>query len=106
MHLRHALLRQVLRAAKGPSTRSSAWPRERLRRIEFHHTPQHRSWLNIEESELNAPTHQRSCVPRFGDFKVLRQEVGVWAAEVDGRQQGVDHQMTVDDDCGKLKSGH
>ena len=74
--------------------------------MEFHHTMQHRTSQNRKESELNAPTRQRSCVPRFGDFKVLRQEVGVWAAEVDGRQQGVDHQMTVDDDCCKLKSGH
>lgn len=75
-------------------------------RIEFHYTMSHESWPNRKQCELNAPSHQRLCRRRIGDLEELRQGVGVRAAEVNGRQQGVDHQMTIDDACCKLKSGY
>lgn len=49
---------------------------ELLRRMEFHHTMQRRSWLNRKESELNALTRQRMRRRRIGDLEESRQGSG------------------------------
>lgn len=78
--------------------------RQIVRRIEFHHTPKHGSWLNVAENELSSLTRQ--CVEgrRFPDEETLRVETTAWANDVNGRQRGVDWQMKIDDARTKLKS--
>lgn len=78
--------------------------RELVRRIEFHQTPKHGSWLNIAENELSSLTRQ--CVEgrRFPDEQTLREETTAWSTEVNSTQRGVDWQMKIDDARIKLKS--
>lgn len=51
-----------------------------LRRIEFHFTPKHGSWLNMAEIEIGILGRQ--CLHRrIPDKEVLAKEVGAWEAE-------------------------
>jgi len=48
-----------------------------LRRIEFHHTPKHASWLNMVEIEIGVLTRQ--CLDRrIPDIELLRFQVEAW----------------------------
>jgi transposase len=48
-----------------------------LRRIEFHHTPKHASWLDMAEIEIGCLNKQ--CLDRrIGDMETLRAEVAAW----------------------------
>ena len=48
-----------------------------LRRLEFHHTPKHASWLNMVEIELSVLTRQ--CLERrIPDAERLAREIGAW----------------------------
>lgn len=48
-----------------------------LRRIEFHHTPKHASWLDMAEIEIGVLNKQ--CLDRrIGDVDTLRAEVEAW----------------------------
>jgi transposase len=48
-----------------------------LRRIEFHHTPKHASWLDMAEIEIGVLNKQ--CLDRrIGDMETLRAEVDEW----------------------------
>ena len=48
-----------------------------LRRVEFHHTPKHASWLNMAEIEIGILSRQ--CLDRrVADQQLLRQEVDAW----------------------------
>jgi len=78
--------------------------RELVRRIEFHHTPRHGSWLNIAENELSSLTRQCVHGRRFPDEQTLREETAAWSAETNSTQRGVDWQMKIDDARIKLKS--
>ena len=78
--------------------------RELVRRIEFHYTPKHGSWLNIAENELSAMTRQCLSGRRIGDLHTLRAEIGAWSTDVNARQRGVDWQMKIGDARRKLKS--
>jgi hypothetical protein len=75
-----------------------------VRRLEFHHTPKHGSWLNIAENELSSLTRQCVSGRRFGDLPELQAEVTAWSTDVNATQRGVDWQMKVDDARIKLKS--
>jgi hypothetical protein len=75
-----------------------------VRRIEFHHTPKHGSWLNIAENELSSLTRQCVSGRRFGDIPALQAEVAAWSTDVNSTQRGVDWQMKVDDARIKLNS--
>lgn len=75
-----------------------------LRRLEFHYTPKHGSWLNIAENELSSMTRQCVHGRRFPDAKTLREETTAWAIDVTEAQRGVDWQMKIDDARAKLKS--
>lgn len=75
-----------------------------VRRIEFHHTPRHGSWLNIAENELSSPTRQCTSRRRFPDEGTLRRETKSWSTDVNTTQRGVDWRMKVDDARCKLKS--
>ena len=48
-----------------------------LRRLEFHHTPTHASWLNMVEIELSVLSRQ--CLERrIPDTERLGREIGAW----------------------------
>lgn len=78
--------------------------RELSRRIEFHYTPKHGSWLNIAENELSSMTRQCVSGRRIGSIEQLREETAVWSTDVNEIQRGVDWQMKIDDARIKLKS--
>jgi hypothetical protein len=73
-----------------------------LRRLEFHYTPKHGSWLNMAEIELSVLSRQ--CLNRrLGTKDVVRQEVAAW--EEPRNQAGVTIQwrFTTDKAREKLK---
>jgi hypothetical protein len=78
--------------------------RQLVRRIEFHHTPKHGSWLNIAENELSSLTRQCVSGRRFADEKTLRAETSAWSRDVNSIQRGVDWQMKIHEARCKLKS--
>lgn len=78
--------------------------RSLVRRLEFHYTPKHGSWLNIAENELSSLTRQCVSGRRFGDMETLRVETAAWSTDVNDTQRGVDWQMKIDDARIKLKS--
>ena len=50
------------------------------RRLEFHHTPKHASWLNMAECELSVLSRQ--CLARrLPSQEAVAREVGPWEAE-------------------------
>jgi len=53
--------------------------RRLARKLEFHHTPKHGSWLNMAEIELSVLSGQ--CLARrLGDRPTLEREVAAWEA--------------------------
>lgn len=78
--------------------------RSLVRRLEFHYTPKHGSWLNIAENELSSLTRQCVAGRRIGKIATLREEISAWACDVNQTQRGVDWQMKIDDARCKLKS--
>jgi hypothetical protein len=78
--------------------------RELVRRIEFHHTPKHGSWLNIAENELSSLTRQAISGRRIKSIEMLREETSAWADSSNEKQRGVDWQFTVENARVKLKS--
>jgi len=75
-----------------------------LRKLEFHYTPKHGSWLNIAENELSSMTRQCVTGRRIGDIQRLGAETSAWASDVNETQRGVDWQMKIDDARSKLIS--
>jgi hypothetical protein len=47
--------------------------RDYVKRINFCHTPKHRSWLNIAENELSSLTRQCVAKRRIGDIETLQK---------------------------------
>jgi hypothetical protein len=78
--------------------------RELVRRIEFHYTPKHGSWLNIAENELSSMTRQCISGRRIENIEMLRAETSAWAEASNEKQRGVDWQFTVEKARVKLKS--
>ncbi len=78
--------------------------RRLVRRLEFHHTPKHGSWLNVAENELSSLTRQCVTGRRFGDAESLRRETSAWSTDVNARQRGVEWHMKIDDARAKLTS--
>ena len=64
--------------------------RELVRRIEFHYTPKHGSWLNIAENELSSMTRQCISGRRIENIEMLRAETTSWADSSNEKQRGVD----------------
>jgi hypothetical protein len=76
--------------------------RNLARRIEFHYTPKHGSWLNIAEIELSALTSQ--CLDRrISDIVTLNHELQKWQIDRNACQKGVSWQFTTKDARIKLK---
>ena len=81
-------------------------PEEALRlakRIEFHYTPKHGSWLNTAECELSALAAQCLGDRRIPDIETLNEELLAWHTRRNHEQKGVDWQFTTEDARIKLK---
>ncbi len=78
--------------------------RELVKKIEFHYTPKHGSWLNIAENELSSLTRQCIAGRRIAHTDDLREEVAAWATASNNKQRGVDWQFNLGDARVKLKS--
>lgn len=78
--------------------------REIVKRIEFHYTPKHGSWLNIAENELSSLTRQCLNCRRIGSIEELQTETQAWAEATNSKQRMVDWQFTIGDARVKLKS--
>jgi len=89
-----------------PAALYAAFPpaeaRRILRRLEFHHTPKHGSWLNQAEVEWAVLSGQ--CLDRrIPDVATLEREIGAWEAERNARQATVAWRFTVGDARTKLR---
>jgi transposase len=70
--------------------------RRLLKRLEFHYTPKHGSWLNMAELEFSALGRQ--CLDRrIPDPETLRQEIATWEAERNAARATVQWRFTVTD---------
>ena len=83
-----------------------AFPAEEARRIarrlQFHYTPKHGSWLNMAEIELSILARQ--CLSRrVADKQFLMQEVEAWQIERNQSGATIDWQFTTKDARIKLK---
>ncbi len=66
-----------------------------LRKLEFHFTPKHASWLNMAEIELSVLARQ--CLSRrIADKEVLRREVKAWEEKRNQAKNQIRWKMTVD----------
>src|SRR5436305_1078558 len=50
-----------------------------VKRIDFHYTPKHGSWLNVAECELSCLTGQCLAGRRIGELALLQAEIAIWA---------------------------
>jgi len=74
----------------------AAEARRIVRRLEFHYTPKHGSWLNMTEIELSILARQ--CLDRrIPDPDTLRREIAPWEERRNQDQAKVDWRFTVTD---------
>lgn len=90
----------------GPASLYAAFqPAEALRirkRLEFHYTPKHGSWLNPAECEISAL--ERQCLNRrIGDREALRRETGAWEARRNDEAVTINWRFTTQDARIKLR---
>jgi hypothetical protein len=73
-----------------------------LRRIEFHYTPTHASWLNMAEIEIGVL--QRQCLARCAaEPSALANEVAAWQRRRNAARCGIDWTFTRQDADRKLQ---
>ena len=89
-----------------PASLYKTFPRDEarriLRRIAWHFTPKHGSWLNLAEVELAALYGQ--CLDRrIPDLAALQHEVAAWTAERNARRQTITWSFTADDAYDRLR---
>jgi len=74
-----------------------------LRRLEFHYTPKHASWLNMVEIEIGVLRGQ--CLDRrIDDPKRLRREVAAWERQRNAARARIKWMFTTDK--ARAKMGH
>ena len=67
-----------------------------LRRVQFHHTPKHASWLNMAEIEISIL--ERQCLGRrLMDRATARREVKAWQRQRNAERRGIDWTFTCRD---------
>lgn len=72
-----------------------------LKRIEFHYTPTHASWLNVAEIEIGVMDAQ--CTDRrIPDMETLAVEVRAWAQRRNRQRKKIDWRFTRSDADKKL----
>jgi len=73
-----------------------------LKRLEFHHTPKHGSWLNMAEIELSIISRQ--CLDRrIGDEETLKRELSVLERKRNDAQASIQWRFTTPDARTKLR---
>ena len=72
------------------------------RKLEFHYTPKHASWLNQVEIELSVLHKQCLGGRRIPDEEMLGREVGAWERERNDRGVTVEWRFTAEDAREKL----
>lgn len=73
-----------------------------LKRLEFHHTPKHGSWLNMAEIELSVISRQ--CLDRrIGDEETLKRELAVLERERNEAQASIQWRFTTPDARTRLR---
>jgi transposase len=74
-----------------------------LRRLEFHYTPKHASWLNMVEIEIGVLRSQ--CLDRrIDDPKRLRREIAAWQRQRNAARARIKWMFTTDK--ARAKMGH
>ena len=72
-----------------------------LRRVHFHDTPKHASWLNMAEIEIGILSRQ--CLDRrISDRELLRTEVDAWQFDRNEQQRTIEWKFTRQDADRKL----
>lgn len=89
-----------------PASLYEAFPPEEARRIarrlEFHYTPKHGSWLNMAEIELSV--FSRQCLDRrIGDEEALKAEVAALEKERNRNGASINWRFTTQDARDKLR---
>jgi hypothetical protein len=73
-----------------------------IKKLEFHYTPKHGSWLNMAEIELSVL--QRQCLDRrIADQPTLKQEIAAWELERNKEKATIDWRFSISDAREKLK---
>ena len=73
-----------------------------IKKLEFHYTPKHGSWLNMAEIELSVL--QRQCLARrIPDEATLKREIAAWEVQRNKEQATIDWRFSVTDAREKLK---
>lgn len=82
-------------------TFAPAEARRILRKLAFHHTPKHGSWLNIAEIELSV--FSRQCLDRrIGDEETLKREIQKLEEERNAVSAKIEWRFTTEDARQKL----
>jgi len=77
--------------------------RQLLRRVQFHYTPKHASWLNMAEIEIGILSRQ--CLDRrLPDLTTLAQEVRAWQKRRNAQRRTIQWTFTRQDADRKLGS--
>ena len=72
------------------------------RKLEFHYTPKHGSWLNMAEIELSVL--QQQCLDRrIPDADTLQREIAAWEYQRNAEQATIDWRFSVTDARKKLE---
>jgi DDE superfamily endonuclease len=72
-----------------------------LRRVQFHYTPKHASWLNMAEIEIGIL--ERQCLARrLTDRATARREVNAWERRRNAERRTIDWTFTRQDADRKL----
>jgi hypothetical protein len=72
-----------------------------LRRVEFHYTPKHASWLNMAEIEIGILSRQ--CLDRrINSRQLLRNEVDAWQHARNALKRTIEWKFTRQDADQKL----
>src|SRR6516162_8120391 len=76
-----------------------------LRRIKFHYTPKHASWLNIVEIEIGVLRGQ--CLARrIDDPKQLRREISAWERQRNAARSRIKWMFTTEKARAKMRSAY
>jgi len=89
-----------------PAAFYETFPPEQARRLtkklEFHYTPEHSSWLNMAEVEISVLTGQ--CLDRrLGNQEIIARQVAAWEAERNNSKATIDWRFTIPNARDKLK---
>jgi transposase len=74
-----------------------------LRKLQFHYTPKHGSWLNQAEIEFSVLCKECIGGRRISDEGMLKKEVGAWERERNEAGATIDWRFGVEDACTKLE---